>query len=142
MPTLDEIRTRFSRDRFATEAAQIEIAEAQPGYAKVQMPLTPLHRNMRGAPMGGAIFTLADFAAAVAANGHAVDTDTISLHADITFLSAAKGTCLIAEAKCIKQGRSTSLFEVDVRDDLGTQVAHACVNGFVLRKTEQKAENT
>ena len=69
MPTIDQIRARFSNDRFATQAAEIRIVEAQPQYAVCEMPILEKHRNARGTPMGGAIFTLADFAAAVAANG-------------------------------------------------------------------------
>ncbi len=134
MHTIKEIRERFSLDRFATEAAGIQIVEAQPQYAVCEMPLTEKHRNMRGTPMGGAIFTLADFTAAVAVNGYAENTDTISLHADITFLSAAKGEKLIACASCIRQGRSTALYEVSVKDELGTLVAQASINGFTLRK--------
>ena len=137
MPTIDQIRARFSHDCFATQAAEIRIVEAQPQYAVCEMPILEKHRNARGTPMGGAIFTLADFAAAVAANGFAEQTDTISLHADITFLSAAKGTRLIAKASCIRQGRTTSLYEVEVTDELGTLVARASVNGFVLQKAEK-----
>ena len=137
MPTIDQIRARFSNDRFATQAAEIRIVEAQPQYAVCEMPILEKHRNARGTPMGGAIFTLADFAAAVAANGFAERTDTISLHADITFLSAAKGTRLIAKARCIRQGRTTALHEVEITDELGTLVARASVNGFVLQRAEK-----
>ena len=134
MPTIQKIRERFSNDRFATEAAEIIITEAQPQYAVCEMPLLEKHRNARGTPMGGAIFTLADFTAAIAANGFAEHTDTISLHADITFLGTAKGERLIAKASCVKQGRTTSLYTVEVTDELGTLVAQASVNGFVLPK--------
>lgn len=134
MPTIQEIRERFSHDRFATEAAEITITEAQPQHAVCEMPLLEKHRNARGTPMGGAIFTLADFTAAIAANGFAEHTDTISLHADITFLGTAKGERLIAKASCVKQGRTTALYTVEVTDELGTLVAQASVNGFVLPK--------
>lgn len=134
MPNMQEIKERFSHDRFATEAAEIMIREAKPQYAVCEMPLLEKHRNARGTPMGGAIFTLADFTAAIAANGFAEHTDTISLHADITFLGTAKGETLIAKASCVKQGRTTSLYTVEVTDELGTLVAQASVNGFVLPK--------
>lgn len=134
MTKLQQIREAFCRDRFATEAAGITITEARPQYAVCEMPITPVHRNARGTPMGGAIFTLADFASAVAANGYAEGTDVISLHSDITFLSAAKGEKLIAVARCVKHGRSTTLYTVDVRDELGTAVAQVSMNGFVLQK--------
>ena len=134
MPTIQEIQARFSQDRFATDAAEIKITEAKPQYAVCEMPLLEKHRNARGTPMGGAIFTLADFTAAIAANGFAEHTDTISLHADITFLGTAKGSKLIAKASCVKQGRTTALYTVAVTDELGTLVAQASVNGFVLPK--------
>ena len=71
------------------------------------------------------------FAFAVAANGFA-DKVTVSQHVSITFLAPAKGRELLAEAACLKAGRSTCLYEVDVRDELGTYVAHATVNGFTV----------
>lgn len=134
MPTLEEIREVFSRDRFATEAAGIVITRAEPRFAVCEMEICSHHKNARGTPMGGAIFTLADFTAAVAANGFAEHTDAITLHADISFLSAAKGTRLIATAECVKHGRSTCLYTVTITDELETPVALASVNGFVLQK--------
>ena len=87
--------------------------------------------NANNAPMGGAIFTLADFAFAVAANGGS-ERVTVSQHVSITFLSPAKGSELLAEASCRKAGRTTCLYQVEVRDELGTYVAHAEVNGFTV----------
>lgn len=132
MSQLEGIRESFTHDRFATEAAEITIESAQPGESVCIMPILPKHLNARGTVMGGAIFTLADFAAAVAANGYAEDTNTITLHGDITYLNAAKGKTLIANATTIKQGRSAALHQIEIRDDLGTLVAHATMNGFVL----------
>ena len=87
--------------------------------------------NENHVPMGGAIFTLADIACAVAANGYS-EKKTVSQHASITFLSPAKGARLIAEASCLRAGRTTALYEVDVKDELGTYVAHATINGYVI----------
>ncbi len=133
MTKLEQIRMAFSNDRFATEAASIRIVDVQPQYAVCEMPITPIHKNARGTPMGGAIFTLADFASAVAANGYAEGTNVISLHADITYLSAAKGEKLIATSHCVKHGRSTTLYAVEITDELGTQVAQVSMNGFVIK---------
>ena len=68
MKSLTEIQEAFSHDRFATNQANIRIVSAQPDFAVCEMPITPEHLNARGTVMGGAIFTLADFTAAVAAN--------------------------------------------------------------------------
>ena len=130
MATLEEIRARFSADRFATETVGIEIREAQPGRSVCALQLRPQHMNAAGIPQGGAIFTLADFAFAVSANTFS-DRISVSMQHDITYLSPAKGTTLLAESRCVRCGHSTCFYTVDVTDDLGTQVAFMTVNGFV-----------
>lgn len=80
--------------------------------------------------MGGAIFTLADFAFAVASNWN--KTASVSLSASISFLGGAKGAKLIAEAVKLKEGRKTCYYEVTVCDELGNQVAHMTSNGYCL----------
>lgn len=120
MPELNEIRSRFAGDRFATEAAGAAIREAEPGRAVCVMPIRPVHLNANSVPMGGAVFTLADFAFAVAANGFS-DRITVTQQVSVSFLSAARGSTLIAEARCLKAGRTTCLYAVEVTDDLGGQ---------------------
>lgn len=131
MPTLEEIRACFAGDRFATQAAGVTIDAAEPGRAVCSMAIRPIHLNANAVPMGGAVFTLADFAFAVAANGHS-DRVTVTQQVSVTFLSASRGKTLIAEARCLKAGRTTCLYAVDVTDDLGAQVAHLTVNGYTV----------
>ena len=131
MPTLEEIRACFSGDRFATEAAGVSIDVAEPGRSICSMPIRPVHLNANSVPMGGAIFTLADFAFAIAANGHSTRV-TVTQQVSITFLSPSRGKTLVAEARCIKAGRTTCLYAVDVTDDQGAQVAHLTVNGYTI----------
>ena len=131
MPTLDQIRACFAGDRYATETTGVSIQEAQPGRAVCILPLRPGLLNANNTPMGGAIFTLADFAFAVAANGHSQSV-TVSQHASITFLSPARGSTLIARAECLKAGRRTCLYAVDITDEQDTYVAHVTVNGFTV----------
>lgn len=87
--------------------------------------------NENNVPMGGAIFTLADIACAVAANGYS-EKKTVSQQVSITFLAPAKGKQLTAEASCLRSGRTTALYVVDIKDELGTYVAHATMNGYVI----------
>lgn len=68
MSKLDEARKLFSKDLYATKMSGIEIDEVGDNYAKCSMPLTENHRNAYGGIMGGSIYTLADFAFAVASN--------------------------------------------------------------------------
>ena len=84
--------------------------------------------------MGGAVFTLADFCFAVAANsGAGASSLAVSLSSSITFLSGAKGSTLTGEAACVKSGRSTCLYTVSIADELGTKVAFVTVNGYRIQ---------
>lgn len=127
--TLDEVRERFSHDRFATVNGAV-IDEIGEGYAKCSMILNDTHRNALGAVMGGAIFTLADFAFAVASNWN--KNPQVSLNASVSFLGKAKGSRLVAEARKLKEGRKTCYYEVMVSDEHGNQVAHMTCNGFAV----------
>ena len=72
---LEQIREFFAKDRFATDnGATIE--EVDDGYAKCSLEIQPHHLNAANTVMGGAIFTLADFAFAVATFGLLDFTDT------------------------------------------------------------------
>ena len=91
------------------------------------MAIEPKHMNSLGVPMGGAVFTLADFTFGVCAN---FDKDVfVTASADSHFLAAAKGKSLIAEAREIRSGRHTCLYAVTVTDELGTNVAYFTFSG-------------
>lgn len=131
MSALEEIRSRFQNDHFAVGVTGIVIESAEPGKAVCSLALEERHMNENNVPMGGAVFTLADFVCAVAANGYS-ERKTVSQNVSITFLAPAKGKRLIAEAFCLREGRTTALYAADVRDELGTYVAHAIVNGYKI----------
>lgn len=127
MKTLEEVRDMFEHDRFATVNGAV-IDEIGEGYARCSMDITDTHKNAMGAVMGGATFTLADFTFAVASNWQKMGT--VALSVNVAFLGVAKGERLIAEAKMVKDGRSTCYYNVEVTDELGTQVAVVTVSGF------------
>jgi acyl-CoA thioesterase len=126
------IREAFAGERFVNESLGAVIEDAAEGYAKCTMTIEPRHYNSFGTLMGGAIFTLADFAFAVAANqdGKAV----VSQAVQITFLTPAVGKTLTAEAGVIREGGKTSFYSVVVTDELGTEVAFATANGYLVSR--------
>ena len=118
--SIEKIRNYFANDRFATKA-QCVLIEGKVGYSVCEMPITPDHLNANGTVMGGAMFTLADFAMAVASN---LDEKlTVAINCNIRFFSPAKGTKLIATCKADKAGRRIGFYTVDITDELGTYVA-------------------
>ena len=130
MKTLEEVRRIFADDRFATENGAV-IESIGDHSATCSLRITATHRNAMGAVMGGTYFMLADFAFAVAANWQKMGC--VSLHADISFLGAAKGEKLLAKAVCVKEGRTTACYRVDVSDELGNLTATVTVTGYHVR---------
>ena len=128
MDYLKKAREYFKCDVFASTTTGIQIDAAQPGYAKVSLDIEPRHLNALGMVMGGAIFTMADYAFAIASN--VGDETVVTINSQISYLGTAKGKRLIAEAKPLKNGRSTCVYNIDVEDELGTQVANIQVTGF------------
>lgn len=129
MPSLEEVWQRFQKDHFAVDVTGIVIESAEDGEAVCSLDLEERHMNVNKVPMGGVIFTLADFACAIAANGYS-GSNIVSQNVSITFLAPAKGKHLIVEASRLREGHTTALYVADVRDELGTYVAHAAVNGY------------
>ena len=125
---LSEVQERFKKDLFATETTGIEIIDVGDHSAKCVLHLTSKHLNAMGAVMGGVIYTLADFAFAVAANWEKMGC--VSLHSDISFLGVPKGKKLIAKAFCVKDGKTTACYRVDVTDELGNLTATVTTIGY------------
>jgi acyl-CoA thioesterase len=125
---IEEVRTLFANDRFATEACGCRVLEASRGHAVCAFDVAPIHLNAQGNIMGGAIFTLADFALAIACNMG--ENPTVAVSNTIEFFSVAKGSRLIATADADKSGRSMGFYTVDVADDLGTKVARMTATCF------------
>ena len=129
MKTIEEAREYFSCDRFATENG-ITLDELDDSHAVTSMTLGARHRNAFGGVMGGAIFTLADFAFAALTNDR--ERVTVAQQVSISYLSAPRGARLVATARYRKDGRSSCVVNVDVVDDTGRAIAQFVGTGFKL----------
>ena len=119
--TLDEVRNFFGHDLFATQACGCQVMEAARGHAVCEFEIGPTHVNAQGNVMGGAIFTLADFALAVACN--VGEEPTVAVTNTIQYYAQPKGTRLVATAEADRSGRSMGFYTIDIADELGTKVA-------------------
>jgi acyl-CoA thioesterase len=118
-------------DRWAA-AAGARLDEVREGYARATMRLREDHLNGVAVAQGGAVFTLADFAFAAAANSHG--TVAVALDTSITFARAATKGVLTAEALEESLSRRTSVCNVRVTDGEGTIVA--LFRGTAFRKED------
>ncbi len=126
---LEEAREYFKGDRFATINGMV-IDETDEDHSVCSMILNDDHKNANGGTMGGVIYTLADFAFAVLANN--LHKPTVAQQVSMNFLSAPKDKRLTAEARCRKDGRTSTIIIVDVKDGSGRDVAVFTGTGFKL----------
>ena len=125
---IEEVRELFGNDRFATEACGCRVLEASRGHAVCAFDIAPIHLNAMGNVMGGAIFTLADFALAIACNMG--EEPTVAVNNTIEYLNSSKGSTLIATCDADKSGRNLGFYTVEVKDDLDTPVAKMTATCF------------
>ena len=125
--SMEEVKPFFAKDKFATNNGAV-IEAFSDGYARCSIELNENHLNAVGGVQGGVHYMLSDFTFAVATNWK--ECNTVSLHSDIVYLGAVKGKKIIAEAHLVKDGRTTCYYRVDVKDDLGNQVAVTNITGF------------
>ena len=126
---IEEARKFFSNDRFATENG-MALDERDGEHAVASLTLSERHRNAHGGVMGGAIFTLADFAFAALTNDPG--RRTVAQQVSINYLAAPKGGRLVATARWRKDGHRSCVVNVDVADDTGRDVAQFVGTGFKL----------
>ena len=132
----DEARNFFcGNDRYAALTG-VEIIEAGTGYWKARMNIEDKHMNGANVVQGGALFTLADFAFAVASNSHG--QLALAINANISFLKAATVGVLYAVASEVTEPGRLGAYDVLVTDDEGEIVAR--FNGMVYRTKKQIRE--
>ncbi|MDR1421520.1 MAG: PaaI family thioesterase [Coriobacteriales bacterium] len=129
--SLAELRAFFAKDRYAVGLTGARIIEAKVDRVICELAITEQHLNAMGAVMGGAIFTLADFALAIISNlGQA---PTVSVSSTIEYLNAPRGSVLRAQARVDKSGGSLGYYTVDIHDEVGTHVARFVATCFRRR---------
>lgn len=126
---MDVWKTYFKKDTFAQECG-IELVEAGPGHAKVRMAIQPRHLNAMGIVHGGAVFTLADFAFAVASNAYG--TIAVAINTTLSIIKASSSGTLYAEAIEESKNPKLGMYTVKVTNDDGEMVA--LFQGMAYRK--------
>lgn len=127
----DTARSLFSRDRYAALTG-IEIVEAGKGYCKARLTIEDKHLNAANVVQGGAIFTLADLAFAVASNSHG--QLALAINVNISFLSSKSSGILYATATELAEPKRLGAYDVLVTDEQEQIIAR--FNGMVYRKNE------
>lgn len=131
MFSIDQVKKIMNRDRYATETTGAEIVDVdEKGCVTVRLDITSGHHNSAGRVMGGAIYTIADFA--YAATIYANEMYSTAVNCSMEYLSAGKGSFLTARGFIDKAGRNMIFGGADVFDETGRVIARMLVQSFRL----------
>ena len=120
--TLDFFR---ENDQYAKHSG-IELLEVKAGWARVKMTIQPFHFNGAKTVHGGALFTLADYAFAAAANSRG--RLALAINISMSFVKAAY------EAEELSLNHHLGTYQVKIVND--KQQLIALFNGTAYRKNE------
>lgn len=126
-----EIKLPFALPPF-WKVLGIEVTEMDEGYARLVMPFDEKLTQPYGLVHGGALFALADSAAAVAI-GSVVEPvkKFVTIEMKINFLLPVKDGIMEAAAKIIKKGKRIIPVDIDITNN-ETLVARAIATYIIL----------
>ncbi len=127
---LKKIKSFFeTKDRFS-KLLGFEIVDINTGYAKVEVEVKDKYLNGANVIHGGFLFSLADYAFALASNSR--NNLSLAINANIIFHKAISSGKIYAEAKEIKDGKKIASYEIKIYEN--EKIIIATFTGTVYRK--------
>ncbi|MDD2448907.1 MAG: hotdog fold thioesterase [Sulfurimonas sp.] len=127
---MEEIKEFFAKqDRFA-KLLGFHIESIEEGSSTVSTTIKEEHLNGADVVHGGFLFSLADFAFAIASNSK--NNLSLGISANIIFQKAKSGGKLFAKARELSDGKKIATYEVCISDEKDNTVATFI--GTVYRK--------
>jgi uncharacterized protein (TIGR00369 family) len=118
----------------------IEVEDAASGRARVRVRFSQHLINANGVMHGGAVFSAADVATAVALRSLLAEGErTATTEFKINFIKPVAAFDIIAEATILHRGRHTAVGDVTVMDAAGNLVAKALTTYAITRATRTPA---
>ncbi|MDR1816160.1 MAG: PaaI family thioesterase [Clostridiales Family XIII bacterium] len=135
---LARVRAKFTEDGYLTMTG-VEIEELGRDSCLCRMTVAPMHLNFNRVAQGGAVYTLADSAFAVACNvGHILGGEpfvTVSQSASISYLKGpVEGDVLYAFARRAGGGKRSSVYRIDVTAEDGSLIATMTGNAVTVAR--------
>lgn len=113
----------------------MELADIKKGWAVVRLPFDPKLTQADGIAHGGATFSAADAAVAMALIGLIARHETmVTLEMKINYLKPFVGGAILAEAAIVQKGSRTALGEVNVHSDTGELIAKGLATYRILQR--------
>ena len=113
----------------------IELIEAGHGFARLRLPIRDEILQPTGVVHGGAVATLADVTAGVAAHvSYPPGTNIVTVELKVNFIAGLREGTLLSEAKPLHLGRRTSVWEVRINHDSGRHAAFATGTFMIVKE--------
>ncbi|MCJ7772998.1 MAG: PaaI family thioesterase [Desulfobacterales bacterium] len=115
----------------------IELLDVKKGWAKVRLPFTEKLTHPLGIAHGGAVFSPADSAIAMALAG-LVGPDEIytTIEMKINYLKPFNKGEITAEASIIHKGKNIAIGDVTVTNDRGHMIAKGLATYMIMKNRE------
>jgi len=127
---MQDILNFFAENDHFAHHCGITLVEVKPGWAKARMDIQPHHMNGAKTVHGGAIFTLADFTFAAAANSQG--QLALAVNTSISFLEPTYNGTLFAEAEELSVNRRLGHYQVKITNNKQQLIAQ--FQGTAYRK--------
>jgi len=133
----ESLLTKMQQESPFWELLGLELVDVKKGWAKVRLPFARKLVHPLGIAHGGAIFSAADSAVAMALIG-LVDRDETftTVEMKINFLKPFDAGEMMAEARIVHKGNKTALGDVEVRNGNGTLIAKGLATYMILKKED------
>ena len=111
------------------------LADVKKGWALVRLPFEKKLTHADGIAHGGAIFSAADAAVAMALIGLIERNETmVTIEMKLNYLRPFVQGALQAEARIVQKGSRTALGEVDVTTETGDRIAKGLATYMIIPK--------
>ncbi len=112
-----------------------QLIRAERGRAVFRMPVLELHKQIHRVVHGGVLAMLADTAGGFAAFlASPKGSRVVTIEMKINFLEAVEHGNIQADARVLRQGRTTSVVDCEVKDEDGRLVSKALMTFSVSKK--------
>ena len=125
----DHVVVRLENDRFVNFCGIVP-EEVRPGYGRASVKIRNHHLNGVGIIQGGLLFTLADYAFAMAANSRG--KTAVAVEASVSFIKGVSEGILTAEAVEVSCKKTLARYDVRITNEQGEMIA--LYHGTAFRK--------
>ena len=133
----ESLLTRMQEESPYWALLGLEMADIKKGWAKVRLPFARKLVHPLGIAHGGAIFSAADSAVAMALIGLVERDETFTtVEMKINYLRPFDKGEIMAEAWIIHKGGKTALGDVEVRNSGGALIAKGLATYIIMKKDD------